>query len=90
MDAELSLDKATKLVRESEAIKLQQTTLRLDDTMDVGAVNRKPFQRHGQQNKQSLKPRQTPPTQPSVTRCGQAPHSRMQCPARDQSTLPQM
>jgi len=86
MDAELSLEKATKLVRESETIKLQQTTVRPDNTTDVGTVSRKPFKRHGQQNKQLQKPLRAPPTQPSATcfRCGQASHSRMQCPARDQ------
>ena len=86
MDPELTLDKATKLVRESEAIKLQQTTVRPDDTTDIGAVNRRSSWRHGQKSKQSLKPRQTPNTQPSATctRCGQTAHSRMQCPARDQ------
>ena len=35
IDAELNLEKATKLVRESEAIKLQQTTLLPDDTTDA-------------------------------------------------------
>jgi len=83
MDAELSLEKGTKLVKESEAIKLQKTTIRPDDTTDVGAVNRKPSRRHGQKNKHPQKPLHTPSTQPSVTcsRCGQAAHNRMQCPA---------
>jgi len=78
--------KATKLVRESETIKLQQTTVHPHDTTDVGTVSRKPFRHHGQQNKQKQKPLQTSPTQPSAiySRCGQATHSRMQCPARDQ------
>ena len=82
MDPELNLEEATKLVRESKAIKLQQTTLRPDDATDIGAVNRKPASRcHGQQKRQIRTP-----MQPSVTctRCGQAPHSRMQCLARDQ------
>ena len=81
MDPELNLEKATKLVRESEAIKLQQTTLHPDDTTDIGAVNRNPSRHHGQQKRQLRTP-----TQPSVTctRCGQTPHSRTQCPARDQ------
>ena len=48
MDAELNLEKATKLVKESEAIKLQQTTLHPDNTIDVGAVNRRPYRRQGQ------------------------------------------
>ena len=83
MDAELTLEKATQLVRESKTIKLQQATLRPDDTTDIGAVTRKPFRRHGPQHKQLQRP---PPTQPSVTctRCGQTPHSKMQCPARNQ------
>ena len=83
MDPDLTLEKATKLVRESEAIKQQQTAIRPDDTPNVGAVNRRSPWRHGQKTQ---KPRQTPPTRPSVicTRCGQAPHSRMQCLARDQ------
>ena len=51
IDAELTLEKATQLVRESETIKLQQATLR-PGTMDIGAVIRKLSQHHGQQNKQ--------------------------------------
>ena len=80
MDPDLTLEKATKLVRESEAIKLQQTAIRPEDTTNLGAVN---SWHHGQK---TTKSRQTPPTQPSVTcaRCSKAPHSRMQCPARDQ------
>ena len=86
MDPDLNLEKATKLIRESEAIKLQQTTLRPDETTEVDAINRRPSWCHGQKGRQQQKPRQAPQTQPSAicTRCGQAPHSRMQCPARDQ------
>ena len=82
MDAELNLEKATKLVRESNAIKLQQTILCPDDTADVGAVNRRPHRRQGQ----FKQPHKQSPTQPSATctRCGQASHSRIQCLARDQ------
>ena len=76
---ELNLEKATKLVKESEAIKLQQTTLCPDDATNIGAVTRKPSRRHGQQKRQLHTP-----TQPSCTRCGQAPHNRMQRPVRDQ------
>ena len=64
MDAELTLEKVTQLVRESETIKLQQATLCPDDTTDIGAVTRKPSWHHGQQHKHLQRP---PPTQPSVT-----------------------
>ena len=37
---ELTLDKATKLVQESKAIKLQQTTIQPDDTTDVGRCSK--------------------------------------------------
>jgi len=86
MDAELSLEKATELVKENKAIKLQQTTIHSDNTADVGAVNRKPSRRHVQKNKHPQKSLRTHSSQSSVTcsRCGQAAHSRMQCPARDQ------
>ena len=57
MDPDLTLEKATKLIRESEAIKLQQTAIRPEK-------NRRSSWRHGQE---TTKPRQTPPTQPSVT-----------------------
>ena len=56
MDAELTLEKVTQLVRESETIKLQQATLHIDDTTDIGAVTRKPSQCHGQQHKQLQRP----------------------------------
>ena len=42
MDPELNLEKAIKLLRESEAIKLQQTTLHPDETTNIGSVNCKP------------------------------------------------
>ena len=48
MDAELYLEKASKLVRESKAIKLQQTTLCPDDTTEVGAVNHRLYNHQGQ------------------------------------------
>ena len=56
MDAELTLEKAAQLVRESETIKLQQATLCPDDTTDIGAVTRKPSWHHGQQHKHLQRP----------------------------------
>lgn len=86
MDAELTQEKATQLIRKSEAVKLQQTVIRSDDATEVAAVNRRFSWCHAQKSKQLLKPQQTPHTQPSATciRCGQAPHGKMQCPAGDQ------
>ena len=87
MEADLTLEKATKMVRESEAIKKQQKTIRekLEDAAELDAIRKGRGKSWHHKSRQNQRPQQIPPTKPSVcTRCGQSAHGRLQCPAKDQ------
>ena len=85
MDPELTLEKATKMVRESEAIKQQQKTLRSEEGVELNLVKGRSKSWH-QKSKQNRRLPQTAPVKPPVcNRCGQPAHGRMQCPAKDQT-----
>ena len=87
MEADLTLEKATKMVRESEAIKKQQKTIREkpEDAAELDAIRKGRGKSWHHKSRQNQRPQQIPPTKPSVcTRCGQSAHGRLQCPAKDQ------
>ena len=85
LDADLTLEKAITQVRQSEAIKLQQSVLRGEGAVKpdttVGSVNKGKPPQHPKQVYQSG----GPPTTPTVCSwCGFTPkHGRAQCPARN-------
>ena len=93
-DADLTLDKAVRMAREDETIRKQQALLRNDfkedkpeqgkDKSDLDYLRKKPFKHRGKP------PSATPPAQQQnhkkCTRCGRSPpHSREQCPAREET-----
>ena len=91
MEASLTLEQATKMVCESEAIKKQQKTIRdkPEYAAELDSIHQK--QRNKNWHHKSKQPQRPPhalPTKPLIcTRCGQSAHGRMQCPAKDQSCL---
>ena len=92
-NADLSLEKAKKVVRQKEAVHEHQQVLREGESksypIHLEAVRARPGQRpwerpgHRQRSKQGIG--DTKPSQPKkhCTRCGGSPHSRERCPARD-------
>ena len=88
MDAELTLEKAITAVRQSEAVRKQQTVLRGQDSPEgtVHEIKRK-FRPKINPPVGSLKPQGPPkPDQRfnSCSRCGKLPpHSRIHCPAKE-------
>ena len=90
MDADLDLDKAIKMARQSESIKQQQTLLRsgFREEQAVEAVEKQP------QDLPKWKSKKAAPTRPQpsaskptmCSRCGRSPtHSRQQCPAKEET-----
>lgn len=89
LDAELTLEKAVTKVRQTEAIKLQQSVVRGEGAakqdIHVGSVNTGKPDQHTRQYK-GPPSTQTKNYSPSTTcsRCGSTPgHDRRQCPAKD-------
>ena len=83
MAADLNLEKAVTIARQSEAVQQQQGVVR----GEPGAVNSIDFRKKGKKvQNRHLSQAQTPPTRPpqkqTCTRCGKSPeHSRQKCPA---------
>lgn len=98
LDETLTLEKATKMVRESEAVKRQQPEIRNTDKGDVDLVSRKPARQrphvHSPSSNKAIKPqrpaqgmsnatKQTHLKESVCTRCGKKhPIGRNLCPAR--------
>ena len=84
MDPELTLDKAVTLARQSEAVKTQQSVVRLpttDDSISIEEIKNSHLTNHKRPHKSSGMQRQD---SPSYTRCGKSPpHTRDKCPAKD-------
>ena len=83
MEAELTLDKAKRLIRQREAIKEQQATLKLpikEETTLDSIASRGPRRKIPALPPQAVK--QTP-VQQGCKRCGRGSHPRQSCPARD-------
>ena len=91
LDADLNLNKATKAIRQREAVHQQQQTLKGAGEPGSIAVlhsGRAPRRQWGSKTHFSGsgrgKQRSTPPSaMRSCTRCGKDPHSRDKCPAKD-------
>ena len=87
MDAELTLEKAKKAVRQKEAVYGQQSVLNRDPTCSpVDAVKNGSSQGQSQTFRQSRPQRRNSQPQQNTkhcTRCGKGPHSRDKCPARE-------
>ena len=97
MDADLTLEKAITAVRQSEAVKLQQVTLRGQATKSDSTVDaiKRVQQRQKQKGSRSCMNRQTYSRKveqttttardgPCCLRCGKSPgHSKKDCPAKD-------
>ena len=98
MEADLTLEKAKRLIRQREAVKEQGSTLKshgADDSLSLESLGprsqrkRRPDFRGsaGQSDYRQRVPkydyrRQTPPTSKKCRRCGKEPHPIQQCPAR--------
>ena len=90
LDADLTLEKAVNMARQSEVIKRQQTDLRGGGRMDIDAVmkgrRQKPFTPKTPQHPKhssSAKPQPSSDRQ-TCYRCGKSPgHAKAQCPAKD-------
>ena len=92
LDAELTLEKAKKAIRQHEAVKEQQSILRGQGSHSVDAVrpwkgkhrDRREVQQRGTgpSNPKRGKEKQIPSSK-QCTRCGKEPHPRSQCPAKD-------
>ena len=85
LEPDLTLKKATDLVRQSESVKKQQPTVRGQNTEQVAVEAI--IKRHGrQQSKNPISPSKNPALNHihSRTRCGQSPkHDKRSCPAKD-------
>ena len=96
LDAELTLEKAKKRIRQKEAIKDQQLLLKSDGVVE-NAVKLDELQTHRYNCKHQKKPSRQmerrpviPASRPNLkrsagqcNRCGREQHSRMGCPAKD-------
>ena len=90
LDAELTLEKAKKRIRQKEAVGEQQKELKASaegtTSLEELRFRRKP--KKGQQphrnHTSSSRPKATPTTK-ACTRCGKEPHPREKCPAKDAS-----
>ena len=84
MDPELILDKAVTLVRQSEAVKTQQSVVRppaIDDSISIEEIKNSRLTNRKKPQKSSGMHRQD---SPSCTRCGiSPPHTKDKCPAKD-------
>lgn len=90
LDADLMLEKAVNMARQSEVIKKQQNDLRGRGMMDNDAVTKgrkqKPFTHKTPQHPKHSSAKQQPSSLDCQTcyRCGKSPgHAKAQCPARD-------
>lgn len=90
LDADLTLEKAVNMARQSEVIKKQQNDLRGGGMMDIDAVikgrKQKPFTHKTPQHSKhsSAKPQPSSSTRYTCYRCGKSPgHAKALCPARD-------
>ncbi len=89
LDAELTLDKAVRQVRQAETVKSQQPLLRGGDLSvkpdnQVGAVSReKGGHKYVRPRQGSGVPAHKQPAKAMCGRCGRPPHDRQLCPARD-------
>ena len=83
MDADLTLEKAKRLVRQQEAVCGQQVILNKSEGEIQAFSSRKPVKRPG--NSQSRRPQASSQrSQPSqkCLYCGKGPHPKQTCPAR--------
>jgi len=82
LESDLTLDKAKRLIRQREAVKLQQDFLqkpKMKEEIPLDAIRQKP-------TKRKLPALPLTPARPSVSncrRCGSGSHPRQSCPARD-------
>ena len=87
MDPELTLEKAKTLVRQREAVREQQQTLKSEKpeaTSLVDAVSYKQHQKNRKSSQQKNSQRPSTAEQPKkCIRCGKNPHLRDACPAKD-------
>ena len=87
MDPDLTLEKAKTLVRQREAVREQQQTLKsekLEAPSLVDAVSHKQHLKNRKSSQQKASQRQSTPEQPKkCIRCGKNPHPRDACPAKD-------
>ena len=91
MDADLTLEKAKKTIRQREAVQEQQRELKGSETKSLDALkgsnrigNRRPRNNAGRGKSGNYKTRNSPTTPPKTcTRCGKDPHPRDKCPAKD-------
>ena len=94
LDAELTLEKAKKSIRQREAVKEQQTIL--DGTNGAANVDamhnnrgrggqrdRRPGDAQHRSNRPPFKQNEKQHTPKRCTRCGKEPHTRSKCPAKD-------
>ena len=88
IDADLTLEKAKKMVRQREAVHEQQEILKCGQG-DMKTVDTLKEKKTSGQQKRPFRvppkggPRQRSGTNHKCTRCGKGPHSRQTCPARD-------
>ena len=90
LDADLTLEKAKKSIRQREAVHEQQQTLKgaenaATPTGSVNAIiNKRPqFRRNPRRRSDGQKPAKQPSTGEKCGRCGRERHSRDKCPAKD-------
>ena len=97
LDAELTLEKAKKRIRQSEAVREQQQTLKGPTDGNVDEIRRRSNKsrqrshgnagdrrdRHNRGNRGREWPKQTTDNAKPCGRCGRGRHQRDKCPARD-------
>ncbi len=86
IDADLDLKKATKAIRQREAVHQQQQTLKgTGEPSSVAALHssRDPRRQRSVQPQFNAGSRGKQRSNPTCPRCGKDPHSRDKCPAKD-------
>ena len=85
MDADLTLEKAKKLVRQREAVKEHKELLSdIDKQPMVEQIRHKPFRRSSTATTHpNQKNRKIPSQEAKCKRCGNKPHPHSKCPAKD-------
>ena len=92
LDADLTLEKAKKSIRQREAIREQQTILDETNGANVDAMHnsrgrgqrdRRPGDAKHRSNRPKRSEKQQPPSPKRCTCCGKEPHTRSKCPAKD-------
>ena len=93
MESDLTLEKAKKLIRQSEAVQQQQGILKSSNETLESVTKRKANGKFGKAQKRVVPlpqpairrpiPRQPVPDGKACRRCGKSSHPRQSCPARD-------